>query len=159
MAKGKNCGEKNPAYKHGHSTRNNTSNEYWIWSAMIQRCTNKNNKGYHNYGGRGIKVCDEWLNSFEQFISDMGLRPSRKHSIERVNNNKGYNPENCIWATKDIQQRNRRIRKDEIVFNGETATQASLRLSKNTYRRLVQKRIKELGWDIEKAFTTPKRNY
>jgi len=80
------------------------TSEFNIWNGMRKRCLNKNNKDYKNYGGRGIKVCDRWLNSFENFYVDMGGRPSAKHSIDRINNDGDYEPSNCRWATAKEQQ-------------------------------------------------------
>lgn len=82
--------------------------EYGIWINMKARCYRKQSTSYKNYGGRGIKVCDRWLNSFENFISDMGLKPSKRHSIDRIDVNGDYNPENCRWATTEQQFRNKR---------------------------------------------------
>jgi len=82
--------------------------EHWVWRTMIARCTRPSHKSYDNYGGRGIKVCEKWLNSYEDFFSDMGPRPSEKHSIERRNNNEGYGPENCYWADWKTQGNNKR---------------------------------------------------
>lgn len=82
---------------------------YMTWARLKSRCNNKNNKSYKNYGGRGIKVCERWLNSFENFCHDMGVRPSLKHSIDRYPNNDGnYEPKNCRWATATQQALNRR---------------------------------------------------
>ncbi len=89
---------------HGKSN----TNEYSIWSDIIKRTTNKNADSYKDYGNRGIKMCDEWRNSFENFLNDMGNRPSKFHTIERSDNDKNYEPGNCIWATIDIQARNKR---------------------------------------------------
>jgi len=83
---------------------------YKSWSQMIQRCNNKKNTAYKNYGKRGIFVCEEWL-EFKNFFEDMGERPKRL-TIERRNNNLGYFKENCCWATRTTQNRNQRIRKD-----------------------------------------------
>jgi hypothetical protein len=82
--------------------------EYRIWAMMRVRCLNKANKAYQWYGGRGITICDRWLSSFENFFSDMGKRPSPKHSIDRINHNGNYTPENCRWADTKTQGRNRR---------------------------------------------------
>lgn len=78
--------------------------EYSIWRGMRHRCKSDHHR---NYGGRGIRVCDRW-NKFAEFLSDMGPRPSKKHSLERVDNSKGYGPDNCVWATSTEQIRNRR---------------------------------------------------
>jgi hypothetical protein len=82
--------------------------EYRTWRSMKNRCLNAKGHEYRNYGERGITICAEWVNSFEAFYSDMGRKPSPKHSIERVNVNGNYEPSNCIWATFDVQWRNRR---------------------------------------------------
>lgn len=81
---------------------------YQAWSGMIQRCTNPKHKNYHTYGGRGIAVCDEWRNSFERFRDDMGPKPSPTHSIDRIDNAKGYSADNCRWATPKEQSQNSR---------------------------------------------------
>lgn len=81
------------------------SPEYGIWKSMINRCTLPNAHAYHRYGGRGITVCDRWLNSFTNFYEDMGKRPSGL-TLDRVDNEKGYSPENCKWATKYEQRMN-----------------------------------------------------
>jgi hypothetical protein len=78
------------------------------WKGMRQRCGNKNNTSYKNYGGRGISICKRW-ESYENFIKDMGPKPSPRHSIDRINVNGNYEPSNCRWATPSQQTKNRRI--------------------------------------------------
>ncbi|MDV3051840.1 hypothetical protein NLV77_000775 [Staphylococcus ureilyticus] len=90
--------------KHGKS---NTP-EYKVWKGMKERCSNVNSKSYKNYGGRGIKVCERWKNSFDNFISDMGERPTKKHQIDRIDNDKNYSPENCKWVTRSENTLNKR---------------------------------------------------
>lgn len=82
--------------------------EYNAWVAMKKRCLNKNNKHFKDYGGRGITVSEKWKNSFQNFINDMGLKKCKNYSLERIDNNKGYCKENCIWTDKKTQQRNKR---------------------------------------------------
>lgn len=81
--------------------------EYQTWSDMKSRCYNKNNTAYKNYGGRGISVCSRWINSYDNFIADMGERPEGM-TLDRINNSLGYSPENCKWSTVDEQLENRR---------------------------------------------------
>lgn len=92
--------------------------EYNSWNGAKGRCTNPKNPKYPIYGGRGIKMCERWLNSFESFLEDMGNKPSSDYSIERKDTNGDYSPENCRWATRKDQQRNMRNTKF-LEFNGE----------------------------------------
>lgn len=99
--------------------------EYAVWLTMRARCINPNNANYRNYGGRGIEVCERWAKSYEDFIADMGRRPSPNHSIERINNNGHYEPLNCRWATNLEQAKNKR-RTKLVNFNGKLIAYSEL---------------------------------
>ncbi len=99
-------GDAHYAYRHGASLRGKARSEYRIWQAIKDRCLNSHNKSYEHYGGRGISVCPEWRDSFEIFFAYVGPRPTPKHSIDRIDNDKGYGPGNVRWATQPEQSRN-----------------------------------------------------
>lgn len=101
------CGCNPPPIVHGHTASGGMSPEYQSWRAMIQRCTNPKNNRFQYYGARGIAVCERW-ETFSNFLRDMGPKPTPKHSLERVENDKGYSPDNCKWATALEQRHNRR---------------------------------------------------
>lgn len=84
------------------------TSEYIAWQHMLGRCLNPTIPEYRNYGARGISICVRWRSSFKHFLDDMGLKPSPKHSLERINNNGNYEPANCKWDTRHNQQRNKR---------------------------------------------------
>lgn len=93
---------------HGHNRRGKTTSEYMTWAAMLQRCDNPKDKAFHNYGGRGITVCERW-HKFENFLADMGLRP-KGLTIERIDNDGNYELANCRWTTRSEQNSNQRTR-------------------------------------------------
>lgn len=82
--------------------------EYYTWQKTLSRCYNTNDNAYSNYGGRGIRVCKRWKASFGAFLEDMGARPSSSHSIDRIDNSRGYSPDNCRWTDRKSQNRNAR---------------------------------------------------
>lgn len=103
------CYRRNLHYKHGHNRKRNRTPEYTSWDAMRQRCYNPKQARYADWGGRGIRVCDKWLTSFENFLADMGTRP-KGHSLDRIDNAGNYEPTNCKWSTKQEQEANKRAR-------------------------------------------------
>jgi hypothetical protein len=124
--------------------------EWKTWSSMRQRCK-PDNKDAANYFQRGIAVCERW-SSFENFIADMGLRPSGKSSIDRIDNNKGYSPENCRWATRIEQESNKRTTV-LLEVNGVSKTQAEWARQLGTNPTTIMRRLKA-GWSIHDACTT-----
>lgn len=130
------------------------SREYWVWNMVVQRCTNPKVKNWMDYGGRGITVCAEWL-KFEAFYADMGPRPSNKHSIERTNNELGYNKDNCAWVTRDVQAKNKRNNRMLTAF-GKTQHLAAWARDIGAHHTTILARLK-LGWTVESAVSTPAR--
>ena len=133
---------------HGMST----SDEYRIWRHIRTRCGNKNNPVYHHYGGRGIIVCERWLESFENFYRDMGKRPTVNHTIERINNNGNYEPGNCKWATMKEQCNNTRRNVIMEAF-GEKKTFAQWCELYNQKYCTVKNRMVRSGLSLEQALT------
>lgn len=127
--------------------------EYKIWDSMIQRCTNPNNKNYPNYGGRGIKICDEWKDSFENFLKDIGKRPSKDYSLDRIDNNGNYCKENCRWATAK-EQANNRCTNLNITYKKQTKTLSEWAVILKMNYRTLQNRYNN-GWAVERIFTQP----
>lgn len=128
--------------------------DYCIWMKMKSRCLNPNDKSYSNYGGRGITVCDRWKESFEHFITDMGWRPNNRYSIERIDYNGDYCPENCRWVHKSEQTKNTR-RVKLIDYNGSkyclTELCKILELPYSTMRH----RVYDLNIPFEEAIKYP----
>lgn len=138
--------------RHGFSRKGMKRDEYKIWEGMKDRCNRINHKQYNLYGGRGIKVCKRW-EKFENFYADMGDRPSKIHSIERKNNNKGYNKPNCVWATPK-EQANNRSTNINIRYNGEIKNLTQWCEELQIPYLIVRQRIVKHKWSIEKAFQT-----
>lgn len=97
---------------HGATKNNKRTPEYTTWRAMKSRCYRKNDVEYDNYGGSGVTVCDRWIHSFENFLEDMGQKPSKKHTIDRIDGRGNYEPNNCRWSTGSAQIVNQRLRND-----------------------------------------------
>lgn len=127
--------------------------EYTAWANMLYRCNTPTARNYALYGGRGITVCPEW-HQFEAFYADMGLRPSMRHSLDRIDNAKGYSPENCRWATAREQTNNRRCTR-RVSFNGIVRPLSEWADELGVPYDFLIDRIGKYGWSIERAFTTP----
>lgn len=130
------------------------SSEYMTWADMIGRCHRPAHKTFANYGGRGIAVCRRWR-KFENFLADMGRRPSIQHSIERVDNNKGYSPENCTWATRQEQCRNRRTNRVIDTPKGPMLLCEAEEIS-GISASTLWKRLKR-GWPVKRLFDPSNR--
>ena len=126
------CGCAMPDSKRRHGMSHSV--EHRAWSRMKERCYNPHNKKYHLYGARGIKVCERWLNSFENFLADMGTRPSPEHSIDRIESHGNYEPTNCRWATIE-QQNNNRSSNRWVVVDGQRMTVAQASRATGTSSR------------------------
>ncbi len=140
---------------HRKEIRSKDFPEYGIWCDMKKRCDNPNYRQFDCYGGRGIKVCERWLHSFDNFYVDMGKRPSNNHTIERINNEGNYSPDNCKWLPKALQAQNKR-NNHNLTYNGETLCISEwarrIHINVETLRRRLLNH-----YSIEEALTTPKR--
>jgi len=117
--------------------------ELFAFRNMINRCYNEKTKGFDYYGGRGINVCEPWRNSFENFFKDMGLSPSKNHSLDRINPNGSYSKENCRWVTPDIQAKNKRPTKNKTGFSGVSFTKSKNKPFSACIR--INRKTKNLG--------------
>jgi hypothetical protein len=131
--------------------------EYKSWAMMKQRCYNPHETGFARYGGRGIAVCDWWADSYENFLADMGRKPSPAHSLDRIDNDGDYEPGNCRWANRHEQQANRRTSR-LLTYNGETMTMLQWAERLGMSWTSLANRAKR-GMTDEQILTTPRRNY
>jgi hypothetical protein len=127
--------------------------EYRLWLGMRDRCENASNPEWGNYGGRGIKVCDRW-SDFENFLADMGKRPNRNLSLDRIDNDGNYEPGNVRWATTKEQARNTR-RNRVLTFRGESKPLIEWAEVQGIAAHTLHARITRLGWSVERALTEP----
>lgn len=127
--------------------------EYNNWVRMRQRCLVENNVNFPSWGGRGITICERW-NDFENFLADMGTRPTPKHSIDRIDNNGNYEPINCRWATMKEQSRNRRSN-HFVTVNGVTKTIVEWAEISGLHQSTIFKRLAKYGWPPDQAVSRP----
>ena len=147
--------------RHGCSISMKQSNpevysNYTIWQGMKRRCYLKTARSYPDYGGRGIKVCDRWLESFDNFVEDMGFRPTSKHEIDRINTNGDYEPGNCRWATKKENARNKRNTVMLTIDGNKKSMAEWSEISGESYDN-IKNRVNNLGWSHEDAVFGKKR--
>lgn len=148
------CHKQEMATKHGFCRRNNEHPLYKVWEGIIARCENPNAPGYHNYGGRGIVICKDWHDA-EKFIGWAVLNGWRKGlTINRIDNNGNYEPDNCEFTTMEVQARNKRTN-HLITFNGKTQCLTDWAIELNMSYLTLSKRINTMGWPIERALTEP----
>ena len=147
------CLRKDLLTVHGHALNNDHSRTYTTWGAMKARCYNKKHKFYKNYGGKGVTICQRWLNSFSLFLQDMGKRPKGK-TIDRIDPFGNYEPDNCRWAGKYTQGSNKRYNV-EIMYKGKLTTLArACRKEKVKYMFAYNRLIK--GWKDKDLFNSKK---
>lgn len=141
---------------HGHTKHvggKSMSPEYRSWHHMVSRCTNPKNKDFSHYGGRGVTVCDAWRSSFAVFFAHIGARPSLRHSIDRIDNEKGYEPGNVQWATQRQQCRNQRKTRF-VEWRGERLPLIEACERAGLSRGTVRDRLAK-GWTVEASLATP----
>lgn len=142
---------------HGHNSwKEPPSSTYNSWRGAKERCTKPDHIGYSRYGGRGITMCPRWTDSFAAFLKDMGPKPTPQHTLERMDGNKGYEPGNCCWASRQ-EQANNKSNNRFYEYDGKRLTLREWSdLTGVTYAALYS-RINGLGWSLERAFKTPKK--
>lgn len=138
--------------KHGHATRSGSLPEYEAWNMTKQRCENPNQRDYKRYGARGITVCDRWR-CFESFLADMGRRPPG-YTLERRDNNLGYEPSNCVWATRKSQSSNR-YNTVRVTCWGQTKTVPEWAEYTGVKASTLRARLGRLGYSPEVALSKP----
>lgn len=138
--------------KHGAAVHGSLTPEYYSWVAMKARCLNPNVKNWPRYGGRGITVCDRWAASFSAFLKDMGTRPTAKYTLDRIDNDKNYEPGNVRWATPKEQQRNR-ARTSLIEIDGRSVPLSQACEERGLNLETVRHRLRA-GYPAQRALST-----
>lgn len=136
---------------HGHSRNGKLTSEYNSWRNMLHRCNDPYNENYPQYGGRGITVCERWLD-FRHFIFDMGAKPNAQYTIDRIDNDGSYEPGNCRWEGKKAQARNKTNNRI-VTFRGREMTLAEACELAGLVRGVVDSRLNR-GWTMERALNT-----
>lgn len=130
--------------------------EYKSWQSMKSRCNNENDPSYKHYGGRGIKVCDRWMKSFENFLSDIGRKPTSNHSLDRIDFNRDYEPSNCRWAT-DFEQNNNKRANKKILVDGHIVTVSQAAKMKGLEYHVLHSRLYKYGIELNISLNTEVR--
>lgn len=134
---------------HGATTNRSRTPEYAAWVSMRERCYNSKHISYKYYGERGVKVCDKWINSFTDFLADVGPRPSQKHSLDRINYDGDYEPSNCRWADWSRQNRNKTNIKKHL-YEGRWLSLSDLMEFSTVPYSCLRKRL-QMGWSVQEA--------
>lgn len=142
---------------HGQASVSGHTPEYRAWISMKSRCNNTSNAGYPEYGGRGIKICRRWRR-FENFYEDMGKRPSPQHSLDRIDNDGNYSPDNCRWATKLEQALNTR-RAKVAFYKGKVRSLTEIAAMTGVSYKALYHRLVDMDWSVKDAVTKPIRFY
>lgn len=138
---------------HGEAGHGRETPEWRCWRGMRERCIHPQHRQYSDYGGRGITICDAWLHSYEQFLADVGRKPTPAHSIDRIDVNGNYEPGNVRWSTSGEQQRNTRSNRLE-TYNGETLCLADWADRTGIRSGTILARLNR-GWSVERSLTIP----
>lgn len=144
------------ATSHGHTKGKKYSSEYACWRAMLSRCSNESQQSFALYGAKGISVCDRWSQSFELFLADMGRKPSKAHSIDRIDYCGDYEPSNCRWATVTQQSRNKSSNRI-LRHNGTAMTMVEWSERTGIKQSTICMRLNHYGWNVCDALTIKPR--
>lgn len=148
------CAQYRGRTTHGYARKGKKTKEYSVWIRMKQRCYDPNSSDYMYYGAKGIRVCERWKLSFENFLEDVGPRPFVKASLDRKDNTGNYEPENIRWANQSVQCSNWATRNKMVEFGSFKGTESQAARAFGLKRSTLQRRL-DAGWPVEKALTKP----